>query len=54
LSFLCNFLDAPFTFLEQAWAEGKGELAMSRLRADCGRETDSLCIAIIYIDRIND
>jgi len=28
------------TFLGQAWAEGKGELATCRHRADSGQETD--------------
>jgi len=32
--------------------EGKRELAMRRLRTDCGRETDSLYIAMIYIGRM--
>jgi len=36
------FLGSFFCFLSegQAWAEGKGELAMSRHCADCGQETD--------------
>jgi len=33
-------LGAPCIFLGQVWAEEKGELATSRLRADCGWETE--------------
>jgi hypothetical protein len=36
----------------QAWAEGKGEHATSRLRADSGQETDSVYFAMIYIGRM--
>jgi len=36
----CNFLGAHHIFLGQAWAEGKGELATCRHRADSGQETD--------------
>jgi hypothetical protein len=37
--------------ISQAWAEGKGELATSRLRADSGQETDSVYFAMISIGR---
>jgi hypothetical protein len=37
---------------EDAWAEGKGELATSRLRMDCGLETDSVYIAMVSIGRM--
>ena len=40
LSFLSDFFGVLYIFLGQAWAEGKWELAPSRLRG-CGRETDS-------------
>jgi len=33
-AFSQNFLSAPYISLGQAWAEGKGELVTSRLRAD--------------------
>jgi hypothetical protein len=53
--FLCYplgyFLGAFYHFSGQAWAEGKGELATSRLRADSGQETDGVYLAMIYIDR---
>jgi len=44
LSFLCNFLGAPYIFLGQVWAESKGELAASRFHADYGQ---CMCIAMI-------
>jgi hypothetical protein len=37
------------SFLGQAFAEGKGELATSRLRADSGREPVKMYAAIVYI-----
>ena len=37
---LCNFLGAHLAFLGEAWAEGNGELATCRHRADSGQETD--------------
>jgi hypothetical protein len=37
--FLCYLSGAHHIVLGQAWAEGKGELATSRHRADSGRET---------------
>jgi len=42
LSFV-NFLGRSYSFLGQAWAEGKGELATSRHRADCGQENRAKC-----------
>ena len=39
-SFLCNSLGAHHIFVGQAWAEGKGDLATSRQRADSEQETD--------------
>ena len=38
VTFLCYFLGAHLIFLGQAWAEGEGELAACRHRADCGQE----------------
>ena len=37
LSFV-DFLGRIYSFLGQTWVEGKGELATSRQRADCGQE----------------
>jgi hypothetical protein len=45
-----SFLDIEAIY--QAWAEGKGELETSRLRADSGQETDSVYFAMIYIGRM--
>jgi len=42
LSFV-NFLRHICSFLGQVWAEGKGELATSRHRADCGQENRTKC-----------
>jgi len=39
-----------YSFLGQAWAEGKGEFATYRPRADSGRETRTkMCAAIVYM-----
>jgi hypothetical protein len=43
------FFGALSIFLGQAWAEGKGKLAMSRHRADSGGETVKKYAAIVYI-----
>jgi len=40
LSFLSDFLGTLYIFVGRARAEDKGALAMSRLRADSGQETD--------------
>jgi len=40
LLFLCNSLGAHHIVLGKAWAEGSGELATCRHRADSGQETD--------------
>jgi len=39
---LRDLLGAHYIFLGQAWAEGKGALAMSRHCADSGQETDCI------------
>jgi len=53
-AFLCTFLGALYIFLEQAWAEGKGELATCRLQTarGRGRTADTLYIGTIYIGRM--
>ena len=43
LSLICYLLGALYIFLGQAWAEGKGELATCRHRADCGQEKCVKC-----------
>jgi len=40
---LCYFLGAHHIILGQAWAEGKGELATCRHRADSGQENWTRC-----------
>jgi len=46
LSFLCDCDSfGAHHILGQAWAEGKGELATFRLRADCGLETSFVYLA---------
>lgn len=40
-SLFSNFLGTPNIFVRQARAEGNEGFSTSRLRADCGRETDS-------------
>jgi len=48
LSLFFYFLGAPYTFLGQAWAEGKEELATCRRRADSGRENRTkMYVAIV-------
>jgi len=44
-SFLCLLFVISLVcfYLGQALAKGNGELATSRLRADCGQETDKMC-----------
>ena len=52
-SFRCEVISlVRFYFLGQAWAEANGELATSCLRADCGREMDSVYTAMISIGRM--
>jgi len=46
LSFFCSFLGALYIFLGQAWAEGKGELATCRHRADSGRGKRLRCTPV--------
>jgi len=43
VTFFCDLLGAHFIFLGQAWAEGRGELATCRHRADCGQENGVKC-----------
>jgi hypothetical protein len=38
-----------YIFSGKAWAEGKGELATCRHRADSGRELGKMYAAIVYI-----
>jgi len=42
LSFVVSLV-RTFYFLGQAWAEGEGELATCRHRADCGQENRAKC-----------
>ena len=50
--FFCSFFNLLSLF-GQAWAEGKGELAMCRHRADCGQEKPGkMYAAMIYIGRM--
>jgi hypothetical protein len=48
VAFLCLFFGALSIFLGQAWAEGKGELATGRHRAESGQETDKMYAAIVH------
>jgi len=45
----CSLLGALSLTWGQAWAEGKGELAMCRHRADSGRELVGMHAAIVYM-----
>jgi len=41
--FWCSFLVYFYTFAGKAWAEGEGELAMCRHRADSGQDNWAKC-----------